>query len=162
KEAQISKLAADLASFGRRDGNIFELKDKEFAGAVAGAKVVGENRALADELEKEVSALRTRSEMSAATAARTSEGEIDRGRIILSGLALASLATAGALGWLYVGRNVSRRLSGLRHSMTSIAAGDLDAEIATNGSDEIADMASALSVLREARRTAVRSDAQAA
>ena len=70
KDAQITKLAADLASFGRRDGNIFELKDKEFAGAVVGAKVVGENRALADELEKEVSALRTRSEAAANAAAQ--------------------------------------------------------------------------------------------
>jgi methyl-accepting chemotaxis protein len=162
KDAQITKLAADLASFGRRDGNIFALKDKEYAGAVAGAQVVMENRALADELEKEVSALRARSEMAATTAAQASQGEIGRGRIILIGLALASLATAGALGWFYVGRSVSRRLSRLRHSMTSIAAGDLDAEIATSGTDEIADMASALSVLREGRRTAVRSDAHAA
>jgi methyl-accepting chemotaxis protein len=113
------------------DGNVFALKDQEFAGTVAGAKVVVENRALADELEKEVSGLRARSEMAATAAAQTSEGEIGRGRIILIGLALASLVTAGALGWLYVGRSVSRRLSGLRHSMTSIAAGDLDAEIAT-------------------------------
>jgi methyl-accepting chemotaxis protein len=162
KDAAIAKLAADLVSYGRRDGNVFAVKDQEFAGAVAGAKVVMENRALADELEKEVSGLRARSEMAATAAAQTSEGEIGRGRIILIGLALTSLVTAGALGWLYVGRSVSRRLSGLRHSMTSIAAGDLDAEIATNGSDEIADMASALSVLREGRRTAVRNDAHAA
>ena len=162
KDAQITKLAADLVSFGRRDGNIFALKDKEYAGAVAGTQLVVENRALAGELEKEVSALRARSEMAATAATQTSEGEIGRGRIILIGLALASLATAGALGWLYVGRSVSRRLYRLRRSMTSIAAGDLDAEIATGGNDEIADMASALSVLREKRREAVRSDAHAA
>ncbi len=162
KDAQITKLAADLASFGRREGNVFEIKDKEFAGAIAGAKVVAENRTLADDLEKEVSALRTRSEADATAAAQSSEGEIGRGRIILIALALASLATAAALGWLYVGRSVSRRLYRLRRSMTSIAAGDLDAEIATSGNDEIADMASALIVLREARRAAVRSDAQAA
>src|SRR5690348_15428561 len=113
KDAAITKLAADLVSFGRRDGNVFALKDKEFAGAVAGVQVVTENRALADELVKEVAALRMRSEAAASAAAETSEGEIGRGRIILIGLALASLVTAGALGWLYVGRSVSRRLSGL-------------------------------------------------
>ena len=162
KDAAITKLAAELASFGRRDGNIFTLKDKEFAGAIVGAQLVVENRALAGDLEKEVAGLRARSETAATAAATTSEGEIGRGRIILISLALASLLTAAALGWLYVGRNVSRRLSHLRHSMTSIASGDLDAEIATNGNDEIADMASALSVLREKRREAVRSDAHAA
>jgi methyl-accepting chemotaxis protein len=162
KDKEIAALAAALVSFGKRDGNIFELKDKAFAGAVAGEKIVAENRALAGALETEVSALRSRSEAAANAAALTSEGEIGRGRIVLIALALASLATAGALGWLYVGRSVSRRLSRLQHSMTSIAAGDLEAEIATNGNDEIADMASALSVLRDARRNAVRSDAHAA
>jgi len=162
KNKDIASLEAALVSFGRRDGNLFDLKDKAFAGAIAGATIVAENRTLAGELEQEVSSLRTRSEAAANSAALASEGEIGRGRIILIGLALASLATAGALGWLYVGRSVARRLSRLQHSMTSIAGGDLDADIATNGSDEIADMASALSVLREARRDAVRSDAHAA
>src|SRR3984957_13202881 len=158
KDPAISKLAAELASFGRRKGNLFELKDKELAGAVASAKVVAENRALAGQLQNEVAGLRARGEASAATAAQTSNDEIGRGRVILIGLALASLATAFGLGWFYVGRGVTRRLSRLRHSMTCIAAGDLDAEIAAGGSDEIADMAAALSVLREARREAVRSD----
>src|SRR5262249_50354628 len=62
KDATITKLAGELVSVGKRDGNMFELKDKEFAGAVAGAKVVSENRALAGELETEVAALRARSE----------------------------------------------------------------------------------------------------
>jgi methyl-accepting chemotaxis protein len=158
KDPAISKLAAELASFGRRKDNLFELKGKEFAGAVASAKVVAENRALAGRLQNEVAALRARSEASAAMAAQTSNDEIGRGRVILIGLALASLATAFGLGWFYVGRGVTRRLSRLRHSMTCIAAGDLEAEIAAGGSDEIADMAAALSVLREARREALRGD----
>jgi methyl-accepting chemotaxis protein len=158
RDPAISKLAAELVSFGRRQGNLFELKGKEFAGALTSAKVVGENRALAGELQQEVAALRAHSEAAAAMAAQSSNGEIGRGRVILIGLALASVASAFALGWLYIGRGVTRRLSRLRHSMTCIAAGDLEAEIATGGSDEIADMASALSVLREARRDALRND----
>ena len=158
KDPAISKLAAELVSFGRRQGNLFELKDKEFAGAVTGAKVVADNRTLAGELQKEVAALRVRSEASAAEAAQSSNGEIGRGRVILIGLALASLATAFGLGWFYIGRGVTRRLTRLRHSMAQIAEGDLDAEIAGGGSDEIADMASALTVLRQARREAVRND----
>jgi methyl-accepting chemotaxis protein len=158
KDPAISKLATELVSLGRRKGNLFELKDKEFAGAVAGAKVVADNSTLAGELQKEVATLRVRSEASAAEAAQASNGEISRGRIILIGLALASLATAFGLGWFYIGRGVARRLTRLRHSMTCIAEGDLEAEIASGGSDEITDMASALSVLREARREALRAD----
>jgi hypothetical protein len=33
----VTKLVADLVSIGRRNGNIFDLKDKEFAGAACTA-----------------------------------------------------------------------------------------------------------------------------
>jgi methyl-accepting chemotaxis protein len=162
KDAAISKLVADLVGFGSGKDNLFDLKEKEFAAAVAGANVVAENRALADELQKEATALRASSEAAANEAARTSNDEIGRGRIILIGLALTSLAAAFGLGWFYIGGNVVRRISGLQNSMSRIAGGDLDAEISSKGSDEIADMASALSVLRDKRREAVHNDAQSA
>jgi methyl-accepting chemotaxis protein len=162
KDAEVTKLVADLVTFGNGNANLFDLKVKEFAAAVAGANVVAENRTLAEELQKEVTALRVNSEAAANEAARASNGEIGRGRIVLIGLALTSLAAAFGLGWFYIGGSVVRRVSGLQKSMTRIAGGDLDAEIATKGTDEIADMASALSVLRDKRREAVRNDAQSA
>ena len=162
KNPVITTLVAGLVSVGTREGNIFDLKEKEFAGAVAAAKLVAENRTLAGELEKEISALGARSEAAAAAAARASTEEIGRGRVILIGLAVVSLAIACVLGWFYVGRNVVRRLSRLQHSMARIASGDLEAEIATGGADEIADMASALSVLRDARREALHGEERAA
>src|SRR6202008_2600511 len=44
KDPALTKLVGDLVSVGRRTGSIFELKDKEFAGGAAGAKVIAENR----------------------------------------------------------------------------------------------------------------------
>jgi methyl-accepting chemotaxis protein len=161
KDPAVTKLVADLTSNGRRKGNIFELKDKEFTGALTGEKVIEENRALAGELEREVSALRGRSEAAAAETAHASVGEIGRGQAILVVLALVSLFTAFALGWFYIGGSVVRRVSGLGRSMSRIAEGDLDAEIPIRGTDEIAEMASALSVLRDARREARRRAEQA-
>jgi methyl-accepting chemotaxis protein len=161
RDPAVTKLVADLVSIGRRNGNIFELKNKEFAGAAAGEKVIEENRALAGELEREVSALRGRSEAAAAETAYASAGEIGHGQVILVALALASLVTAFALGWFYIGGSVVRRVSGLGLSMARIAEGDLDAEIPTRGTDEIAEMASALSILRDARRDAQRRAEQA-
>jgi len=161
KDPAVTKLVADLVSAGRRNGNIFELKDKEFAGAVTDETVIKENRALAGELQREVSALRGRSEAAAAETAHASIGEIGRGQIILVVLALVSLITAFALGWFYIGGSVVRRVSALGRSMASIAEGDLEAEISTRGTDEIAGMASALSVLRDARRDARRRAEQA-
>jgi methyl-accepting chemotaxis protein len=152
RDPAVTKLVADLVSVGRRNGNIFELKDKEFAGTVTDEMVIKENCALAGELQREVSALRGRSEVAAAETAQASVGEIGRGQIILVVLALVSLVTAFALGWFYIGGSVVRRVSALGRSMASIAKGDLEAEIFTRGTDEIAGMASALSVLRDARR----------
>jgi len=161
RDPTVTKLAADLVSIGRRKGNIFELKDKEFAGTITGEKVIEANRAFAGDLEREVSALRGRSEAAAAETAHASVGEIGRGQVILVALALVSVVTAFALGWFYIGGSVVRRVSWLGRSMARIAEGDLDAEIPTRGTDEIAEMASALSVLRDAGRDARRRTEQA-
>jgi methyl-accepting chemotaxis protein len=108
-----------------------------------------------------VSTLRGRSEKTAAETAHASVGEIGRGQVILIALALVSLVTAFALGWFYIGGSVVRRVSGLGRSMARIAEGDLETEISTRGTDEIAEMASALTVLRDARRDARRRAEQA-
>ena len=148
KDSETSKLVDELVKTGKDSGNVFELKQSELSAAKTGANVVMENRALAQEFEKEVASLGTRSEAAAATAVRESEAEIRQGRIILICLALVSLATALVIGWHYAGRGVVRRLVRLQNSMKSIAAGDLDVEIVISGSDEIADMAEALHVFK--------------
>jgi methyl-accepting chemotaxis protein len=149
KNPEASKLVDELLKPGKDAGNIFELKQRELVAAKAGANVVTENRTLAQEFEKEVASLRKRSEAGAAAAVRESEAEIGQGRIILISLALISLLTAMVIGWYYVGRGVVRRLVHLQNSMKSIAAGDLATNVATGGSDEIADMAGALQVFKD-------------
>jgi len=149
KNPEASKLVDELVKTGKDAGNIFELKQRELVAAKAGTNVVTENRTLAQEFETEVAGLRKRSEAGAASAVRESEAEIGQGRIILISLALISLLTALVIGWYYVGRGVVRRLVHLQNSMKSIAAGDLATNVATGGSDEIADMAGALQVFKD-------------
>jgi methyl-accepting chemotaxis protein len=148
KDPETSKLVDELVKTGKDAGNIFELKQRELVAAKAGANVVIENRALAQEFEKEVASLGTSSEAAAAAAVRESEAEIRQGRIILICLALVSLVVALVIGWFYVSRGVVRRLARLQNSMKCIAAGDLGTDIATSGSDEIAEMAEALQVFK--------------
>jgi methyl-accepting chemotaxis protein len=148
KDPETSKLVDELVKTGKDAGNIFELKQRELVAAKTGANVVTENRALAQEFEKEVASLGTRSEAAAAAAVRESEAEIRQGRIILICLALVSLVVALVIGWFYVSRGVVRRLVRLQNSMKCIAAGDLATEIAASGSDEIAEMAEALQVFK--------------
>jgi methyl-accepting chemotaxis protein len=76
------------------------------------------------------------------------------GRIILVVLSLAALLAACAIAWLYVGRNIVRRLTLLSSAMRRIAKGDKNVSIPLGGHDEIAEMAGALLVFREAMEEA--------
>ena len=76
------------------------------------------------------------------------------GRIILVALSLAALLAACAIAWLYVGRNIVRRLTLLGSAMRRIAQGDKNVSIPLGGHDEIAEMAGALLVFREAMEEA--------
>ena len=76
------------------------------------------------------------------------------GRIILVVLSLAALLAACAIAWLYVGRNIVRRLTLLGGAMRRIAHGDKNVSIPLGGHDEIAEMAGALLVFREAMEEA--------
>jgi len=64
KDPETSKLVDELVKTGKDSGNVFDLKQRELIAAKTGANVVMENRALAQEFEKEVAGLRTRSDTS--------------------------------------------------------------------------------------------------
>jgi methyl-accepting chemotaxis protein len=149
KDADIAKLFEAFVAFGKTDGNVFDLRRKELESAFAAAKLVAENGALAKDFAAKLADLEQRSETSAAAAVDTSEAAISQGRVILISIAIASLVIAFLIGWLYVGRGVVRRLTGLQAGMKSIAAGNIDTEVATHGSDEIAEMAEAVRFFKQ-------------
>ena len=67
-------------------------------------------------------------------------------------LALGGLTLIGSVlfVWLYVGRNILRRIGGLQRSMQLLSDGDLESEIyRSHQHDEIAAMANSLEVFRE-------------
>lgn len=76
--------------------------------------------------------------------------QIQWGRFILISISVAALLAAILIAWLYVGRNIARRLGLLSGAMQKIADGDLAATIPDGGRDEIAIMARTLRVFRQA------------
>jgi class 3 adenylate cyclase len=68
--------------------------------------------------------------------------------LVLAAVVVLSLATSALIVWLYVDRNLVRRLTALSDSMLSISRGNLKTAVPTGGSDEIAGMADALTVFR--------------
>jgi methyl-accepting chemotaxis protein len=76
--------------------------------------------------------------------------QISVGRILLIILSIAALAAAGLIAWLYVGRSIVGRLALLSGAMRRIADGESDVAVPVGGQDEIAGMAKALLVFRQA------------
>ncbi|HUJ99386.1 MAG TPA: methyl-accepting chemotaxis protein [Stellaceae bacterium] len=151
-----------LLQDGRGDKSIFALRSAELDAAAAGETAIAANHRLAGTLEDAVSQLVVHNETAARTAATTTDAAIARGRVLLISVAIASLLVALVIGAFYIGRGVARRLGALRNSMAAIAGGDFDAPIPAGGSDEIAEMASALSVFRDTGRAAREAEAAAA
>jgi methyl-accepting chemotaxis protein len=76
--------------------------------------------------------------------------QIRVGRILLITLSIAALAAAGLIAWLYVGRSIVGRLTLLSGAMRRIADGESNVPVPVGGDDEIAGMAKALLVFRQA------------
>jgi methyl-accepting chemotaxis protein len=76
--------------------------------------------------------------------------QIRIGRFLLIILSIAALAAAGLIAWLYVGRSIVGRLTLLSGAMRRIADGESDVPVPVGGRDEIAGMAKALLVFRQA------------
>ncbi|WP_025899287.1 methyl-accepting chemotaxis protein [Sneathiella glossodoripedis] len=91
----------------------------------------------------------------------TAETSISMGKIQLGSISAASVAAALLLAWLYVGRNLMRRLNGLVVDMREIAGGNLDHDVNVSGGDEITEMGNALLGFRDNAREAERLRAEA-
>ncbi|MBB3262763.1 PAS domain S-box-containing protein [Azospirillum sp. OGB3] len=138
----LEPLYRELETLGLGEHNLFTSRLTEIGLARAIKGSITRNQNVSDRLVGAVSDHFLAIEQD--IAARSGEFE----RVIRDGktaiLAMAVVSILGALGiFLYIHRNVVRRLRGLQTAMTASAAGRSVA-IPTHGQDEIADMARAL------------------
>jgi methyl-accepting chemotaxis protein len=143
------KVGEQLVGFGEGGGGLFALRGQELQVASDAAAVLQATRepaaALDAEVQSLVAAARTLADDGSASAAEA----VVAGKSWLVAMAAGSILAAFLIGWLYVRRNLTRRLNALADSMRAVAAGDLQAPIPSGGSDEITDMAQALVVFRD-------------
>ncbi|WP_456622518.1 MULTISPECIES: methyl-accepting chemotaxis protein [unclassified Bradyrhizobium] len=139
-----------LFAFGEGKTGVFKIRQKELDAIDYGQTILDETRKLnvglgisvqqlVDGVQKETNAstFQARQEISLATS---------------SMLALGALTLVGSalFVWLYVGRNILRRIGGLQRAMQLLSAGDLDTEIArSRHHDEIGAMTDTLTVFRD-------------
>jgi methyl-accepting chemotaxis protein len=157
--AQKKKLTAlfkQLGDIGADDGMInlrtYEL-NRQHDGQLAFAAAQSE----AMRLKQTVDALVDQQRQTAQENSLRAAHQIRAGQILLVVLAIAAIIVAALIAWLYVGRNIARRLGLLSNAMRRIADGDLNVQIQDNRSDEIADMVRALLFFRQATADAIAS-----
>jgi methyl-accepting chemotaxis protein len=149
QQEELAALYKKLGDAGGEDGIInlrsFELS-KQYDAQVAFAAAQFE----ATKLKRTVDALVDEQGEIARKNSIDTTRQIYAGQVLLIALALSASIGAGLIAWLYVGRNIVRRLDLLSDAMRRIADGDLEVYIHDNRRDEIADMARALQFFRQA------------
>jgi methyl-accepting chemotaxis protein len=139
---------------------IFDARRKEIAASQLGQKLLDETRGLTEELAKEVAGQVRVVTNKTKEATDRSDEAISFGTFVMLMIAAISVVGAALFVWFYIGRNLVARLVGLEKTMTRLAGGDLTTEVdSRHGSDEIGQMADALTVFREG---IVKADAAAA
>ncbi|MGD1878982.1 MAG: methyl-accepting chemotaxis protein, partial [Kiloniellaceae bacterium] len=149
-----------LLAHGAEPGNVFELREAELVADAKAHELLENSRTLAVDLAAEVDRLVKEAGDDLSAGTESSTAAIDNGKFWLVAIAGASFAFAGAIAWLYVGRNLVRRLTAVAVSMRAVADGQLDGQVAVTGSDEITEMAKTLSVFRDGLAEVERANAK--
>ena len=146
---QLEGLFNDMDRLGSGEGSSFDIRQRELEAETELQSILELNQSLALNLVNNVEILVSEAEDAAIDATEASEDAILTGRNLLIGISLVSIVGAALISWLYIGRGLIRRLSRLSERMRVMAKGDLEQEIEVRGSDEIAEMSSALEVFRQ-------------
>jgi signal transduction histidine kinase/CheY-like chemotaxis protein len=149
---ELRAAAQSLIALGSGDDGLLSIQ----------AKLLPERQAVVDNqtalqtigvtLRSQVASLSERAEREATDTVALSTHAIHQSRVWLILIAAASLLVAALILWLFVFRNVLRRLTALVTSMLAVARGELAAPISAGGPDELGDMSRALAVFRDNAR----------
>ncbi|NYZ13852.1 HAMP domain-containing protein [Azospirillum sp. RWY-5-1] len=150
ENAELATAFDAVIAFGTGERSLFAMRKAELAASEHELlTALAENREAARQFALAVNRQIATMKQEADDAAAGAMSAIVAGRWMLAAFAAASLVAAGLLAWIVVGRMIVRRLDMLTKAMRRIAGGDLAAAIPSGGSDEIAEMATALIVFRD-------------
>jgi adenylate cyclase len=149
------ELAAGLAEPVRRLSTIvttpqglFATRHKEMEAVRDGQRLVTQNVALGDQLGITVAGLVERARRDIDNVTAEARAVQSWGGAVQLSVVVLSLLSSVLIVWLYVGRNIVARLTGLSAVMTAIAGGARNVQVPTTGADEVGDMGRAVEVFR--------------
>jgi methyl-accepting chemotaxis protein len=149
QQKKLADMYRKLASIAGKDG-IISLRMNELNREQDAQEAYAAAVAQAARLRQVVEGLIARENGVAQALAARATQQIWICRILLIALSLAALIAAALIAWLYVGRNIIGRLAVLSGAMRRIADGESNVPVPVGGEDEIAGMAKALLVFRQA------------
>ena len=146
----LRETAEKLLALGTGKTGVFNLREKELDSVDYGQTILDETRKLNVGLGIRVQQLVDGVQKE--TNASTSQAQQETSLATTVMLALGALMLVGSalFVWLYVGRNILRRIRELQRAMQLLSAGDLDTEIVrSRQNDEIGVMKETLTVFRD-------------
>ena len=139
-----------LLTLGSGHDNVFDLRRRELTTIGNGERLLSEARAVISELQENVNRLVKTVRKDTKTASDRFEAAIETGTVIIVVIAEAGALAAVLIIWLYVGRNIVRRITSLQRAMIQMARGDLTTEVSgEDATDEIGEMARTLAVFKQ-------------
>jgi methyl-accepting chemotaxis protein len=146
----IKETSSKLLALGEGRDSIIELRRKELQIVDAGQSILDDthrfNSFLAMGVKDLVASVQTTTALTSEKALSLTSFAI----LVMIGMGAAAFVGSLLFVWLYVGRNILRRIGNLQTVMQRLAQGDLAAEVtASRTRDEIAEMAASLEVFRE-------------
>ncbi|MCC8937814.1 Methyl-accepting chemotaxis protein 3 [Bradyrhizobium ivorense] len=142
--------AEKLLALGEGKTGVFKIRQKELDSIDYGQTILDETRKLNIGLGISVQQLVDAVQKETDSSTFQARQQIAFATMVMIGLGALTLVGSFLFVWLYVGRNILRRIRGLQRSMQLLSDGDLDTEIPhSRQRDEIAVMADALQVFRE-------------
>ena len=143
---------ATLSLLALADGKtgVFKVRQQELDADDFGQTILEETRKLNVGLGISVQQLVDGVQKETDAATWQARQEISFATMVMLGLGVVTLVGSILFVWLYVGRNILRRISNLQRSMQLLSSGDLESEVyQSHAQDEIGAMANSLQVFRE-------------
>jgi signal transduction histidine kinase/methyl-accepting chemotaxis protein len=151
-DPKLRSLMADaltqLRPYAVGTGSVPALRRLELSLTENATQLLGENTDLSKQLTATVDSLvaGARKEINDANAQALGVVKFSTFAVITA--VVLSIISSTLIVWLYVGRNIVRRLTALSNAMLAIAGGNLHAPAAAEGDDEVAAMGRAVEVFR--------------
>lgn len=150
-----------LVKFADGDNTISSMKTKVLNSQTQAQAIAEQANAAALSLEAATIALAKSISSDAEATAKSALATNTTAATLLVLMTLAALAGAGLIGFFYVERRISRRLTTLNNAMARLADGEFDVDMTgTDGKDEIGQMSQTLRVFEENGRERLRLEEQ--